>query len=65
MYKYIIQGIDGAENFGLISLVIFTVFFSALLLWVFTVDKSYINHMKDLPMDNSEESENFNPNNHE
>jgi hypothetical protein len=65
MYKYIIQGIDGAENFGLISLVIFSVFFSVLLIWVFTVDKSYINHMKDLPMDNSEETENFNPNKHE
>lgn len=33
MYKYIISGIDGAQNYGLISLVIFTTFFVLLLIY--------------------------------
>jgi cytochrome c oxidase cbb3-type subunit IV len=55
MYKYIITGIDGAQYFGLISLVIFTVFFIGLLIWVFTANKSYIQHMSDLPLEDENE----------
>jgi cbb3-type cytochrome oxidase subunit 3 len=55
MYKHIIEGIDGAQNFGLISLVIFTTFFVLLLIWVFAQKKSYIDHMKELPLEDDNE----------
>lgn len=64
MYKYIIQGIDGAQNFGLISLVIFTTFFALLLLWVYKADNSYINHMKELPMEDEKELKKIKSNDH-
>ena len=57
MYKYIVEGIDGAQNFGLISLVIFSTFFVLLLIWVFYANKSYINHMKELPLEEDNEIE--------
>ncbi len=55
MYKYIISGIDGAQNFGLISLVLFTSFFVGLIIWVLNAKKSYIDHMKDLPFEDEKE----------
>ena len=64
MYKYIISGIDGAQNFGLISLVIFTTFFALLLLFVFTTRKSYIDHMRELPFEDDENESTLKTENH-
>ncbi len=64
MYKYIISGIDGAQNYGLISLVIFTTFFVLLLIWTITARKTYINHMRELPLDDENENKTLKTDNH-
>ncbi len=65
MYKYIISGIDGAQNFGLISLVIFITFFVLLLLWTFSTRKTYIDHMRKLPLDDENENKTLKTDNHD
>ena len=51
MYKNVLQGIDHIAIWPVISFVIFFAFFLGLLLWVFMVDKKFINRMKSLPLD--------------
>ena len=59
MYKNILQSIDHVAIWPVISFVIFFLFFIILLWYVFTVDKGFITHMKDLPIhDGSESNEN-------
>jgi cytochrome c oxidase cbb3-type subunit IV len=54
MYKNVLQSIDNIAIWPVISFVIFFAFFIGLLLWVFTVDKRFINHMKSMPIDETE-----------
>lgn len=56
MYKNVLQSIDNIAIWPVISFVIFFAFFLGLLLWVFTVDKKFIDHMKQMPMDKTESS---------
>jgi cytochrome c oxidase cbb3-type subunit IV len=54
MYKNVLQGISNIELWPVISFVIFFVFFICLLWWVFTVDKSFINKMAAMPIENDD-----------
>jgi cytochrome c oxidase cbb3-type subunit 4 len=49
-----LESITGVGIFPLTSLLIFFVFFTALLAWAFKADKSYINSMKQIPFANTE-----------
>ncbi len=51
MYKDILQSIVGVEIFPIISLVIFFVFFLAMLYWVYSIDKSTIEKVEHLPLE--------------
>ena len=54
MLKFIknhMESISGIEMYPLISLILFFTFFVALFWWVFTAKKSYINEVKNLPLD--------------
>ncbi|SHJ43696.1 hypothetical protein SAMN04488028_101111 [Reichenbachiella agariperforans] len=51
MFKYYFEQIHNVEIWPIISLSIFFVFFIGLLWWVFRVDRSYIDEMKNLPFD--------------
>ena len=51
MYKNVLQSIDNIAIWPIISFVIFFTFFLVLLWWVFSVDREFINKMKELPMD--------------
>jgi len=53
MYKNVLQSIDNIEIWPVISFLIFFSFFLGLLIWVFTVDKKYVNKMKSMPMDDA------------
>ncbi len=53
MYKNVLQSIENIEVWPVVSFVIFFVFFLCLLLWVFSVDKRFIERMKSLPVDES------------
>ncbi|TXB67008.1 CcoQ/FixQ family Cbb3-type cytochrome c oxidase assembly chaperone [Vicingus serpentipes] len=48
--KHTMETIDGIEIFPIISFVIFFSFFVGLLIWVFRTDKSYINYVENLPL---------------
>jgi len=54
-----LQGIDHVAIWPVISFVIFFLFFIMLLWYVFTMDKTFISHMKDLPNhDGTEDNKN-------
>jgi cytochrome c oxidase cbb3-type subunit 4 len=63
MYKNVLQAIDNIAIWPVVSFVIFFVFFIILLWWVFSVDNSFINKMKALPMDGEPGSESTDPSN--
>jgi cytochrome c oxidase cbb3-type subunit IV len=50
MFKHYFERVEGIEFFPLLSLVIFVLFFVALLIWVFRVNKRYIHDMAHLPL---------------
>lgn len=54
MFKQYFEGIPYIEVAPIIGLIIFFLFFIGLLFWVFTVDKSYVDEMKDLPLEDNE-----------
>jgi cytochrome c oxidase cbb3-type subunit IV len=47
-----LEKIGGVEIFGTISLVIFTVFFLVVLLWVYKTGKKTFNEISRIPLDN-------------
>lgn len=51
MYKQVLEHINGVEIYPVISLLIFFVFFIALIVWMIKADKSYISRMSALPLD--------------
>jgi len=51
MIKSILTHIGGIENFGLISLCLFFVFFTGMLIWAFTLKKPYLKHMASAAID--------------
>ena len=51
MFKHYFERIQNVELWPIISLVIFFLFFLALTLWAFRVDKRYINKMKKMPLE--------------
>ena len=50
MYKDVLRSIENIEVMPLISLVVFMLFFIGMFIWVVTVDKKYVDHMKSLPL---------------
>mgnify|MGYP000451096557 CR=1 FL=1 len=49
--KHTMETIDGVAIFPIISFVIFFSFFVGLLIWVMKTDKSYLNHVESLPLE--------------
>lgn len=48
--KHNLEGIDGVEIYPLFSLLIFFIFFSALIWWVIKVDKKYVSNLEQYPL---------------
>ena len=60
MLKEVLQSIEGIGIYTIISMIIFILFFIGMIIWVFKVDKKYIKHMSELPLnDNNKEVSNF------
>lgn len=58
MLKFIKQNMEtimGIEIFPIISLAIFFLFFTGLLIWVFTTKKQYVDYMEKLPLEDDNE----------
>jgi len=47
-----IEKISGIDIFGMISLVVFVLFFTVMLTWVFTTKKKVLNEISRIPLDN-------------
>lgn len=51
-FRHYLEHITGVDVYPLASLLIFFGFFTALAIWAMRANKSYINHLKNLPIDN-------------
>ena len=45
-----IEKVSGVDIYGLVSQLIFVVFFTAMLTWVFRADKKKIKEMSEIPL---------------
>jgi len=51
MIKDYLQTIDGVFIYPIISMIVFVLFFAAVLIWISKLDKKYINRMENLPLE--------------
>jgi hypothetical protein len=56
MFKHYFELIDNVAIYPIISLIIFLVFFASLMVWVFSLKRSFIKEMKDMPLDLDKET---------
>lgn len=54
-----LQSITGISIFPMIALVIFTVFFTGMLIYVFTMDKRTVARISQIPLDDNLPSSQF------
>ncbi|HDZ15251.1 hypothetical protein LCGC14_0684960 [marine sediment metagenome] len=62
MLKFVkgyLESIEGVATYPMISLLIFFVFFTVLLWWVFTASKEHVEEMGALPLENDDNQQNF------
>jgi len=60
MFKEVLQSIEGVEIYTIVSMIILILFFVGIVIWLFKVDKKYIKHMSELPLnENNNEVSNF------
>lgn len=57
MFSNYLSSIKDIEIFPIIALILFFGIFVGLIIWVFKMDKNYINKMRNLPL---EENDNLN-----
>ena len=55
MFKHYFEQIHNIEIWPIISLIIFFVFFTSMMIWIYFLDKSYIDKMKSLPFENEQD----------
>lgn len=55
MLSKVLSSIDGIAAYPIISLMIFIPFFLIVTVWIFKLDKQYLKHMSELPLENSAE----------
>lgn len=55
MFKHYFEQIHNIEVWPIISLIIFFVFFTSVIIWIFFLDKDYINKMRSLPFDEEQD----------
>jgi hypothetical protein len=56
IYKQIVNSIAYSDLFGIISTMIFFAVFAGVLYWVIKLDKRYVKHMSELPLEQSNKS---------
>lgn len=55
MHKDVLQAISGIDLFPIIALLLFVSFFAGVLIWVVKMNKSDVEHMKNLPLEDDTE----------
>jgi cbb3-type cytochrome oxidase subunit 3 len=51
MLQHYLESIENIEFFALAATIIFVALFAAIVIWIFRLDKKYINKMENLPFD--------------
>jgi cytochrome c oxidase cbb3-type subunit IV len=54
MIEHVLHDLNGIELFGIVSVCLFFIFFSGMLIWASRLKKTYLNSMQDLPLDGGE-----------
>ena len=54
MEREILARVEGINLYGIVSISIFFLFFTGMLIWVFTKKKNYLDKMSGLPLDGGE-----------
>ena len=60
MFKHYFEQIQNVAIWPIISLVIFFLFFTGMLIYIFSLKKHYIEKMENLPFEDDQSDENFN-----
>ncbi len=55
-FKHYLEHITGVGIYPMTSLFIFFLFFTALSIWAFKANKTYINEIKNLPLANTNDN---------
>lgn len=55
MEKEVLRAIEGIGIYPVISLLVFFAFFISVIIYVVKVDKSFINKMSELPLEDNDE----------
>jgi cbb3-type cytochrome oxidase subunit 3 len=53
MFKHYFETMEGIAQYPLFSLLVFVSFFVGVFVWAMRTRKSYIDHMSNLPLDDS------------
>ena len=56
MFKDILKSVNGYDNWSIISMLIFFLFFVGLIIYVWKLDNNFSNYMSSLPLENEENS---------
>jgi cbb3-type cytochrome oxidase subunit 3 len=62
MKKNILSSMENIEIYPIISLLIFVIFFIGMFWWVIKVDRKYIDHMKEMPLNDEPQKDMSNEN---
>lgn len=62
MIEHVLHHLNGIEIFGIISVCLFFVFFTGMLLWASRLKKTYLTSMQELPLDGGEKNLNHDSN---
>jgi cytochrome c oxidase cbb3-type subunit IV len=55
MLSQYLSAIEGVASYPIVSLMIFVPFFLIVTVWIFKLDKKYLEHMSGLPLEESHE----------
>jgi len=55
--RNVLESITGIEIYPLISLVIFTVFFVSVIIWVVKLDKKTVTRLENLPLEDNDQTQ--------
>ena len=53
MFKNYFKGIDGIASYPMVLLVMFSIFFALMILWIWRTDKNYFKEQGSLPLDDN------------
>lgn len=56
MFKYLLSSVDYLEVWSVLTLIIFFLSFIMIMIYAFRLDKSVIDHMSNLPIEDQEDN---------